>query len=139
MLSVLMLVSTQAMLNGLAFLGLLFLLQVLFRRKAPALGGVILAVAVLTRSPENPWLTLPLAAASAVVLVAALVRFGLLAFVAGWYALIAVSAAPRHLDLSQWYGINSAVALGFFLAVAAGAFHTSLGGRPILGAALLDD
>ena len=50
-----------------------------------------------------------------------------------------MSSLPLTLDWSAWYAISSFAVLGFFAALSVAAFHTSLGGKPLFGKALLDD
>ena len=73
------------------------------------------------------------------IVVAVLVRFGLLASATLWFTFLALLVAPLTLDWSAWYAGRSFALLGFFAAMLVAAFYTSLGGKPLFGRAMLED
>jgi hypothetical protein len=72
-------------------------------------------------------------------LVLLLTRFGLLALVAQEVTTYAFAIAAPTSDLSAWYAGYGLCALAAVVVIAVYGFHTSLGGRPLFGRALLDD
>lgn len=125
-------------LNGLGFLTLLVLSQVVLRRRWLAIGltGILLVVTGL--SGENYAVELPAAIAIAALLLLAAVRFGVLAFTVTMFVGF-LSRGPFTLDLSRWYAARGLVFVGLVLALAVWSFRASLGGRPVFGGARLDE
>ena len=69
-----------------------------------------------------------------------LIRFGLLALVAKGVLYGPLSNIfPLTTQISSWYAGISLAAILFMAAIAAYAFYTSLGGRPIFGGAVLEE
>jgi serine/threonine protein kinase len=66
-------------------------------------------------------------------------RFGLLALIAFVLFLNLASIFPITTQLSAWYSGIGLTGLALLLALALYAFHTSLGGQPLLGRASLED
>jgi serine/threonine-protein kinase len=117
---------------------LLFLLVRLAVRRDWAAGLVLTCVTVVVSLPEGP-LVAALSGVFTVAFVLLLLRLGLVSALASLIASALVAALPVTPNLSAWYAGAGLTGIGLALAVAALAFHTSLGGRPIFGRALLDD
>jgi hypothetical protein len=83
-----------------------------------------------------PFVTLPLAAAGAALLVALLVRFGFLAVVGAQFV-TGLTAFPMTADPFAWPGGGALFFAAATLALAAVAFHTSLAGRRLFGPELV--
>ena len=124
-------------------IGLLFilsLLQALVRRAWLArllLFLLVLAPAFLRGG--DPLVSSVRSGIVAAVIVFILVRIGLLAFATLMFTYVVLSSGALTLDWSAWYGGPSFAVLGFFAALLIAAFYTSLGGKPLLGKALVDD
>ncbi len=67
------------------------------------------------------------------------VRFGLLAMAAAIYTEHLLRGAPITTDFSAWYATNTFVILAAILALAAYAFHTSLGGQKLFERNFLEE
>jgi hypothetical protein len=65
------------------------------------------------------------------IIAVTLMRLGFLAFVVGAFVDGVLYNLPVTFDPSAWYFGNSAFMLGSVLALAAWAFHTSIGGRKL--------
>jgi hypothetical protein len=68
-----------------------------------------------------------------------LVRFGLLASTVQYTVMFVLDVFPITPQLSAWYSGIGIAGVVLLLGFAAYAFHTSLGGRPIFQAKLLED
>jgi len=73
------------------------------------------------------------------ILVAVLVRLGVLATVTMFFVWMTVARTPLTLDMSSWYAGRSFAVLGFLAVMFIAAFYTSLGGKPLFGKALIED
>ncbi len=125
---------------SLSLLFVLYLLHALVRRDWAARALLFLWVCV----PGLSDLTDPLpdaleAAIFAGLVVFALTRFGLLSSAVQLFTLMALTRTPLTLDSSTLYAGRSFAVLGFFAALLVVSAYTSLGGKPMLGRALLDD
>ena len=80
-----------------------------------------------------------LAVAFGVVWVGVLSRVGLLATAVMLFTLTLLPSIPLTADGSAWYAGRAAAVLLLFVAATGWAFHTSLGGKPVFGRALLED
>jgi hypothetical protein len=125
---------------SMGFLFMLCLFQALVRRAWLArllLFLVFLAVAVAPgKDPLAPSVKGALLAA---IIISVLVRFGLLSAATLLFTFVVLSEAPLTLDWSVWYAGRSLAVLAFFTVLLLFAFHTSLGGKPLFGRALLED
>jgi hypothetical protein len=128
----------SAVLYGMVFLFLLTLLRMLLRRPwlAAAVWCVFLSAPFPGEDPVIGWIGGFL---RALVLLAVLVRGGLLALVTALYVMFALAEVPFTLNLSAWYTVHSLPVVVAVVTLAVYGFHTSLGGKPILGGGLLDD
>jgi predicted Ser/Thr protein kinase len=105
---------------------------------AVAIFFVILTVlTALIKGSGDVMIDLACSAALAGILTVAFVRFGLLTGIAAQF--FGGYAIPITFDFSQWYAGACTLGLAALLALAAAAFYTSLGGRPLLGGTLLED
>src|SRR5438552_11576604 len=75
----------------------------------------------------------------AALLLLVLARGGLLALACALFVVFSIPEAPFTLDLSAWYAARALPALLVLVGLAAYAFHTSLGGKPMFRGALLDE
>jgi hypothetical protein len=73
------------------------------------------------------------------LLVGLLLRLGLLALTAALFTLFLLRYFPLTTDLSAWYAVDTWVAGGIILGMAACGFRTTLAGRPVLGKGLAED
>jgi serine/threonine-protein kinase len=119
-----------------AILSILFLAHLLLRRKWPAVFATGLVLTLLNGGGENPFLDLPCAAVLTTLLLVALLRFGAVALAFASFFSDALVVPPFTLDLSRWYAGHGLFIVALFLAAAGWGFYTSLGGRPLFGAAL---
>jgi len=113
--------------GGLSYLLMLAVLRFLPRRTwlAAAVLGVVLSLA----SPAGMHLWQAAALYSAIVFL--LARFGLVAATTFIFAFAFVAAAPLTTDFSRWYAWQGICAVLVLLTLAAYAFWTNLGGRPL--------
>lgn len=131
---------TLTLFSSLAHLFLLFLLRTVLRKQWAAAAAYILILAPLRVLQSS----VPVEAGffAAVVLglyVFVLMRFGLLAFMAGILVISLVESFPVTTQFSLWYSGYALVTLAFIVAIAFFGFYTSLGGHPLLGKAVLED
>jgi len=124
---------------ALATLFLLFLLRVMLRREWVAAAAFILVLTAFMGLGSDSPITWIFYALKYGVICFLLLRFGLLANTAHYTVYFLLWFFPMTPHLSAWYsGIGLAGAV-LMLAFAAYAFHTSLGGRPMFQARLLED
>ncbi|MBM3789468.1 MAG: hypothetical protein FJW35_03850 [Acidobacteria bacterium] len=117
----------------------MFLLQVLLRRKwiAAAL-FIMIWTAFFSQVSDSP-LTWIVGALEWGATYFVLMRFGLLAVTSGLMFAIPLYFFPITPQLSAWYSGIGLAGVILMLAFAAYAFRTSLGGRPMFEAKLLED
>jgi hypothetical protein len=124
---------------GIGSLFLLFLLRVLLRREwLAAVLFVLLLTAFFGLSSDSPltWIFSALEGGTAYFI---LVRFGLLASTVQYTFAFVLELFPVTPQLSAWYSGIGIAGVILLLGFAAYAFHTSLGGRPMFQAKLLED
>lgn len=132
----------QAIIAGLASLALLFLFRTLLRKDWAAATGFVLffglAASVGTGSGDFAVVLVPrLILFSLTVFL--VIRFGVLALVASNVFNVFVGSFPLTTQMSAWYADSSLAGILLMAAIAFYAFHTSLGGRPMFGAAELEE
>ncbi|MEO8499776.1 MAG: serine/threonine-protein kinase, partial [Vicinamibacteria bacterium] len=116
---------------------MLYLLQIVVRGLWPA--RVLLFIAVVLFF-LGAWAPPALIAAIAVgIFTTVLVRLGLLSTAITYFVWQMLIRSPLTLDGSAWYAGRSFAVLGFFALMFIAAFYTSLGGKPLLGKALIED
>jgi len=128
----------SAVLYGMVFLFLLTLLRMLLRRPwiAAAAWCLFLSAPLPGEDPVMGWVG---GLCRALVCLAVLMRGGLLALVTALYVMFALAEVPITLNLSAWYTFQSLPVVVAIVTLAVYGFHTSLGGKPMLGGGLLDD
>jgi hypothetical protein len=122
---------------NLGWTSLLFFLRILLRSQKAAIVICVIFLA-LTSGIENPW-NLPYRLAGGVIVIFALMRFGLLVAVLIHFASQFFISFPATLDVSAWYFGYGFAAIVIFMAIVLYAFRVSLGGRPIIASPNLDD
>ncbi len=124
---------------GLSTLFLLFLLRVLLRREwVAAILFVLISTVFFSNASDSP-LTWIVTAVEWGVTYFILVRLGLLAITASFTFALWLYNFPITPQLSAWYSGIGLAGVVLLLAFAAYAFHTTLGGRPMFQARLLED
>jgi serine/threonine-protein kinase len=126
---------------SLAVLFMLFLLRALTRRQWLAAGiYVLIWVVQNSLNPDiNPMAGVPSSLFFHLLVVIALLRFGLTTFAIGNFVRVLLGNVPLTTDFSAWYGGYTLAALLAVLALAGYAFHTSLGGQKLFAGNLLDE
>jgi hypothetical protein len=124
---------------GLATLFLLFLLRVLLRRDWIAAMLFVVISTVYFSGPGGSPLTWIVVAFESAIGYFLLTRFGLLALTASYAFCNLLYRFPVTPQLSAWYSGIGLAGVVLMLALAGYAFHTSLGGRPLFQAKLLED
>ena len=76
--------------------------------------------------------------ARSLLMLAVLLRGGLLALVIALYFMFCLLEVPLSFDLTAWYSMHAMPVVLVLLALTVYGFHTSLGGKPVLGSALDD-
>jgi hypothetical protein len=123
--------QSGALFNGLFFVFMPLLLQVVFRKPVIAQAAFFLLLLGLftfrETHPEVGWISSTL---QLVVIFALFLRGGLLATTAAFYVILTLQAAPLTRDLSVWYAPSTIVILVALFGIAVYAFRSALGGRP---------
>jgi serine/threonine-protein kinase len=133
-----------AMVLALAATSLLFMFRLVLRKDwlAILVAGLLLSIAGLGFAGAEQ-VSILLALLRAVLanglILFVLLRYGILALAALSFTANVILAFPMTLDFSRWYAGSSLAALLVILGLAAYGAYTSLAGRPIFGAASLDD
>ncbi len=140
-LSVVCALADTAIINSLAILGVFFLLHVVLRQQwlAAAALGVVMALLFSAEGAASATVLVAIGVVMGGVLTLVLLRLGQLAFLASWFTLLVLNNFPLPLDLSRWYGAHLALGLAVLLGILLFAFHASLGGKPMFGAALAEN
>jgi serine/threonine-protein kinase len=124
-----------AIISPMAILFLIVSLRFLVRKQWIAVGLVWLLFTVLGGGSTGPmWLRLVFSALGLGIVLAVLLRFGLLAGIACNFVVVALSnffmpGAPS----GAWYAPMQWVGVAYILALVAYAFHISRGGQPLAG------
>jgi serine/threonine-protein kinase len=128
----------SAVLYGMVFLFALTLLRMLVRKPwlAGALWCVLMSTPALDTNTVSEWISSVL---RALILLAVLLRGGLLALVVALYFMFVTIEVPLTLDLSSWYAMQAFPVVGVLLLLVVYGFYTSLGGKPIFGQAFFED
>jgi len=124
---------------GLAFLLFLFLLRMLLRKQWAAGALFILLLASMRAlQSETPALSALFGALGAGIFLFVMMRFGLVAMIAA-FLFNELFTFPITTDASAWYAGVGFAALALTAALALYSFYISLAGRPVFGAARLED
>jgi uncharacterized integral membrane protein len=126
----------SAVLYGMAYLFILTLLRMLVRK--PWLAAILWCVIMSNPTPAMHE-SLIVGVTRAAIMLAVLLRGGLLALVVTLYFLYSTIEVPLTLDLGAWFAAHGFPVIGALLALAVYGFYVSLGGKPVFGGALLED
>lgn len=125
--------------HAMALLCFLLLMRLALRKLRLAIVALfLLQVAIGGLRGENVPVEVAGAALAAVLLTGMLLRFGLLSCACLLFFSSALDLVPLTLNTSAWYAGRSFLDLAVLAALAFYGFHTSLGGKPMFGAALED-
>jgi hypothetical protein len=115
---------------ALGFFFLFFLLRALLRREWPAAAAVLLLTQLMVLGTqtvvERIGFTLFVG-----VFVLVIIRFGVLAIAAGFFAANLLSGLFLATDFSVWYAGSTVLVVSVFLAFTAFAFHTAVANRKL--------
>jgi len=126
-------------LASLAFFFLLFLLRVVLRKTwLAAVVFVAIPTALASLSSSEHLLTAMTIAIFWSTLALALIRFGLVVTIVGFFVSDAFQVIPYTLDFSTWYASRAFVVILSVIALAAWGFYTSLGGQRLLKGELFE-
>ncbi|HEX3131216.1 MAG TPA: hypothetical protein VH394_28025 [Thermoanaerobaculia bacterium] len=119
----------------------LLILRIVLRRDAAALAVTWLyGMVLLTLIYGRPFaVTIPLAGLISLLGVFCWARFGLLAGLLYWLAMVMTYDYSMTLDLSAWYAWSGLIAMTLLLGLSAYGFLVSTAGRPWFSDSLLDD
>jgi serine/threonine-protein kinase len=126
---------TDAALLSLGLLLLFLVFRLVLRRDLPAglaLVGV-LAVLSVAQSDLPLWISLPNAAVVSALIVGLLLRFGLVAMMAGIWVSDVLSYGPHSPDLDSWLGGNTVLVVPLVIALALYAFRRATRRRVPVG------
>jgi serine/threonine-protein kinase len=128
-----------ALFNGLFFLFMPLLLQVVFRKPTLSLWVLFILLLALFASrgshPTTDWVPTLLMLSLVFLL---LVRFGLLALTAAFFMMFSLGIAPLANNLSSWYASSAIVMVAVVCALALYAFRVALAGRSPFSGLLRD-
>jgi hypothetical protein len=121
----------SAVLFGLVFLFLFVLLRMLVRSSVIAglLWCLLLGGPIGGEDPVVGWMA---GLMRTIVMLVLVTRLGLLGLVACLFAMFAGAEVVLTLDLTAWYASSGLLLVAVYLALLAGAFMTSLGGKPAI-------
>ena len=122
---------------GLGLVLLIFLLRVVLRRQW-LMAAVFIALNFGFDAVSGHLATTLSDAVVASVLLAGLLRFGVLSVVVLGFVANSLFLSPLTTDLSAWYSGNTVFPVAIILALTAYAFHTALAGRPLFKAGFLE-
>jgi serine/threonine-protein kinase len=132
--------GARALINGLAFLFLFLVLRVLLRKDWIATAVFIVVTSVPNiAGAETRWVNAPFVVLTVATLLVLLTRFGLLAVVISFFVQNVFNVFPITLRPSAWYSSIGFAALVVVALLTLYGFHTSLGGRPLLDIARVED
>jgi hypothetical protein len=124
---------------ALVIIFVLFLARLILRQRWLAIAATGLVLVVINMGGENFSVEFPMALVVAALILAVLLRFGLLALAVAQFTFSLLASFPYILGFSRWYAGRSLFALLVILALAFFGFRTALAGQPIFGSAALDD
>ena len=128
----------SAVLYGMVFLFMFALLRMLLRVRwlAAAVWCLLISTPMMGQDPAVEWM---LTLARSLLMLAVLLRGGLLPLVVTLYFFFSLVEVPLTLDVTAWYAFQGLPVVVVLIGLTVFGFHTSLGGKPILGHALLED
>jgi hypothetical protein len=130
---------TDAALIGLGLLLLFVVLRMVLRRDLPAAVALVLLISLLTlpqtlsQGDEPLWLSLPVTLFASSLLVAMLLRFGLLVTIAGIWFSDVLSYTPHSLELDSWLGGGTVLVVPLVIALGGYAFRRATRRTPAAG------
>ena len=128
-----------ALVHGLGFVFLLFLLSLLLRgERRTAFGAWVLFVTALLLGGGHPYV-IPFTAALAACYIFVASRFGMLALAIAQFVYFMILFYPYTTNPSDWYAGVTLFAAGVITALAVYGFRVSLGGRSLFRGGLLED
>jgi eukaryotic-like serine/threonine-protein kinase len=135
-------IVNRAMFNALQVVCIVALLKMLLRRTWIVVAAsvvLILPIAMSgTSAGEQLGLEVGIALSGIALILAVLLRFGLLALVATFYTFMTMELFPLTVDVSRPYATASVIVTLSIAAVAAYGFYASRGDEPLFGRAILD-
>jgi hypothetical protein len=120
------------------FVMTLLVLRILLRRAWLAYLALTIVFLIGGTQSGPPQLRFPMVAVLAVVVLFALLRFGVLGLVATLFVCRVVVTVPLATDFSTWYAGSALPALVAVLGLTVYGLYTSLGGQPLIRTDLLD-
>ena len=81
---------------------------------------------------ENFRLETPFAILTSVIIMVAILRFGILALAVTFFTSSLLTSFPITLDISRWYAPQSLLMFAVLIAMLAYGMRTALGNRPLL-------
>jgi serine/threonine-protein kinase len=126
----------RSVVGALAITALLILSWIIMRRRWLAVGMTGLVLTMGDLSGENYVVELPMALALAVLGLFVATRFGIVTLAVAYLSRMLLVESPLTLDFSRWYAGRSLFVLLILVSLALYGFRTSLGGKPVFGAAL---
>jgi predicted Ser/Thr protein kinase len=129
----------NALLPALAFVSLLVLAQLLFHKRWLAIGVCGFVLFIILLPGQNLFLEVPTIALEVLLILIAMVRFGLLGFAFTQFFNILLTGFSQSFDFSHWYSVRSWLALVVCVGLALYGFRRALGGKPILSAIALEE
>ena len=133
-------VIPSCVLQALGWFVLIFVLRVITRRDWLAAGAFValyMALSYVVAGPSSRVLSALFGGVATALLVFTMVRFGLVALIAAFFANVLLLLFPITSDFSAWYAGPSLFALLSLAVMAILAFRFSLAGRPLFGGAEL--
>ena len=127
-----------SLINALGSLATIFIAWKLFRSRTAGLIALGFFWTIILLVPENALGELPFSILVSLVLLACLVRTGLLGLVVAFYVQFTLEQGCLTTDLGRWYAPRSLAALLVVLAIAAYGFWTSTSGRHRFGTTFED-
>ena len=135
-------ITTQifaAISQGFILLFVLLLFYIILRRERLAAFALWLIMALALSLTLETAVGVPFACVAALLLMAVLYRYGLLALISAIFFLHLIIFYPVTSDLSAWYAADFVLAIIICLALVGFGFYTSLAGQPLFRGSLPDD
>ncbi len=130
---------STGILVALFFFFLIFLLRALTHREWLAASIFVLIFVVQAALGSNSLIAALFAGFTWVLMVVALLRFGLVTLATCFFVSDLLGSVPLTTDFSAWYAGSALAVLLAVLALAGYAFHTALGGQQVFAGKLLDE
>jgi serine/threonine-protein kinase len=124
--------AASAVIVGLAWVMLLTLLALVLRKKWLAAAGWSVLFVVFVLSAYGFWLSLLCNVVVALILLATLLRFGLLSVTVSVFVSSLLAVIPMTFELSRWYSGGTIIGFLVLLALTAYGAWTSSAGQPLL-------